>query len=198
MIREHGTPDRTGGHSSEEGKYELAELEVVVELCLFSLVQMTHRQAPTPLQLKQRLVAILKHPSPTVNPQVIAKEILRAFRPLYRTTNSPVVATPDSLSPLEKELDKKCDINQVRVLLYSLLYGPYADSPLQRQILQTKALRDLLEETFEYCPNYNDFESKLTILTHCLEMTDGLNRAFKAILVSFYRYYSTNKSLKQS
>ncbi|NEQ50231.1 MAG: hypothetical protein F6K11_08885 [Leptolyngbya sp. SIO3F4] len=160
---------------------------------LLSLVQMTHRQSPTPLQLKQHLIAILKHQSSQAGAQIIAREILRAFRPLYRTAATPVVTTPDSLSPLEQELSQKCDINQVRVLLYSVLYGPYANSPLQQQILQAKTLRDLLQETFEYCPTYSDFESKLTILAHCLETSDGLNRALKVMLVSLYRYYSKDK-----
>ena len=160
---------------------------------LLSLVQMTHRQAPTPLQLKQHLINILKNQSSQANAQIIAREILRAFRPLYRTAEAPVVTTPDSLSPLEQELTEKCDVNQVRILLYSILYGPYADSPLQRQILRTKDLRDLLQETFEYCTTYGDFESKLTIIAHCLETSDGLNRALKVMLVSIYRYYSKDK-----
>ncbi|MGD1853317.1 MAG: hypothetical protein ACFB2W_03620 [Leptolyngbyaceae cyanobacterium] len=160
---------------------------------LLSLVQMTHRQSPTPSELKQRLVDVLKHQPTRASTQIIAREILRAFRPLYRTTAMPVVATPDSLSPLEQELTQKCDINQVRVLLYSVLYGPYANSPLQQQIFHTKTLRDLLQETFEYCPTYSDFESKLTILAHCLETSDGLNRALKVMLVSLYRYYTKDK-----
>ena len=119
---------------------------------------------------------------------------MRAFRPLYVSRSAPVVTTPDSLSVLEQELAEKCDPDQVRVLLYSILYGPYADSPLQQQILRTKTLRDLLEETFDYCTTYSDFESKLTILAHCLETTDGLNRALKVMLISLYRYYSSDKS----
>ncbi len=160
---------------------------------LLSLVQMAHRHAPTPLQLKQHLLAVIKHQSSLANCQIIAREILRAFRPLYITGTAPVVTTPDSLSTLEQELSQKCDINQVRVLLYSILYGPYADSPLQRQILQTKTLRTLLQATFEYCPTYGDFESKLTILAHCLETSDGINRALKVMLVSLYRYYTRDK-----
>ena len=114
---------------------------------LLSLVQLAHRQAPTPLQLKQRLVDILKNQPSPAKSQAIAKQILRAFRPLYTTGPTPVVTTPDSLTKLEQELSKKCDADQVRVLLYSILYGPYADSPLQRQILHTKTLRDQLQET---------------------------------------------------
>lgn len=164
---------------------------------LLSLVQLAHRQSPTPLQLKQHLVEILRNqPSPTKS-QVIAREILRAFRPLYATGPSPVVTTPDSLTTLEHELSKKCDADKVRVLLYSILYGPYADSPLQRKILQTKTLRDLLQETFDYCPTYGDFESKLTILAHCLETSDELNRALKVMLVSLYRYYTKDKNLSK-
>lgn len=163
---------------------------------LLSLVQMTHRHAPTPMQLKQRMVNVLKHQSSQSSTQIIAREILRAFRPLYRVTASPVAATPDRLTSLEQELAAKCDVNQVRVLLYSVLYGPYADSPLQRQILRNKTLRDLLQETFDYCPNYSDFESKLTILAHCLETSDQLNRALKVILVALYRYYSEEKKAR--
>ena len=162
---------------------------------LLSLIQLAHRRAPTPLELKQNLLGILKHQSSLTSAQLIAKQILRAFRPLYVTAPAPVVTTPDSLTSLEQELTQKCDTNQVRVLLYSVLYGPYADSPLQRQILQTKTLRDLLEETFDYCHTYSDFESKLTILAHCLETSDGLNRALKVMLVSLYRYYTSNKSV---
>ncbi|MFG6105855.1 hypothetical protein U2F10_26650 [Leptothoe sp. EHU-05/26/07-4] len=165
---------------------------------LLSLVQLAHRQAPTPLELKQRLLGILKHqrhlPSFT-HSQIVARQILRAFRSLYVTGPAPVVTTPDSLTTLEQALSSKCDPDKVRVLLYSILYGPYADSPLQRQILQAKTLRDLLEETFDYCPTYGDFESKLTILAHCLETSDGLNRALKVMLVSLYRYYTKDKKL---
>ncbi len=160
---------------------------------LLSLVQLAHRQAPTPLDLKQNLVNILKHQSSLVSAQIIARQILRAFRPLYAMAPTPVVTTPDRLTALETELTQKCDTSQVRVLLYSILYGPYADSPLQRQILQTKTLRDLLEETFDYCSTYSDFESKLTILAHCLETSDELNRALKVMLVSLYRYYANQK-----
>lgn len=39
MVREHGAPDGTGGHGGEESEGELAELEVVMELRLFGLVQ---------------------------------------------------------------------------------------------------------------------------------------------------------------
>ncbi|MEM7065095.1 MAG: hypothetical protein AAF572_18295 [Cyanobacteria bacterium P01_B01_bin.77] len=160
---------------------------------LMSLVQLAHRQSPTPLQLKQHLVAIVKTQSSPVNAQGVARQILRAFRPLYSPSTVPVVTTPDSLGILEQELSQKCDVSQVRVLLYSILYGPYADSPLQRQILRSKTLRDLLQETFEYCPTYTDFESKLTILAHCLETSDGINRALKVMLVGLYRYYARGK-----
>lgn len=160
---------------------------------LLSLVQIAHRQAPTPLQLKQRLVAIVRTQASPAKAQATARQILRAFRPLYSTGTVPVVTTPDSLSILEQELGQKCDVNQVRVLLYSILYGPYADSPLQRQILRSKTLRDLLQETFEYCPTYTDFESKLTILAHCVETSDGINRALKVMLVALYRYYTNSK-----
>ncbi len=161
---------------------------------LLSLVQSAHRQAPTPLQLKQHLMAILKNQSSPAQSQAIARTILRAFRPLYISANTPpVVTSPDSLTTLEQELAQKCDVHQVRVLLYSILYGPYADSPLQREILRTKTLRALLQETFEYCPTYGDFESKLTILAHCLETSDGINRALKVMLVSLYRYYTKDK-----
>lgn len=163
---------------------------------LLSLVQMAHRRAPTPLQLKQHLMEIIKHQSSQAAAQAIARQILRAFRPLYVADRAPVVTTPDSLSLLEQELAQKCDVNQVRVLLYSILYGPYADSPLQRQILQSKTLRDLLEETFEYCTTYSDFESKLTILAHCVETSDGINRALKVMLVAIYRYYTRDKGAK--
>ncbi|MEL6228989.1 MAG: hypothetical protein AAFR24_03670 [Cyanobacteria bacterium J06627_3] len=166
---------------------------------LMSLVQMVHRQAPTPLQLKQHLMSILKHQSSQAQSQIIAREILRAFRPLYISASmEPVVTSPDSLTTLEQELAQKCDVNQVRVLLYSILYGPYADSPLQREILRTKTLRDLLQETFDYCHSYGDFESKLTILAHCLETSDGINRALKVMLVSLYRYYTKDKQPGQN
>lgn len=161
---------------------------------LLSLVQLAHRQAPTPLQLKQQLIAIVKTQVSPANAQIVARQILRAFRSLYSTGPAPVVTTPDSLSILEQELSQRCDVNQVRVLLYSILYGPYADSPLQRQILQSKTLRDLLQETFEYCTTYSDFESKLTILAHCVETSDGINRALKVMLVALYRYYTRDKS----
>ncbi|MEM6255866.1 MAG: hypothetical protein AAF821_23380 [Cyanobacteria bacterium P01_D01_bin.156] len=162
---------------------------------LLSLVQLAHRQAPTPLQLKQNLLAITRNQTSPAKAQLVARKILRAFRPLYVVAPAkPVVTTPDSLTLLERELSEKCDPNQVRVLLYSILYGPYADSPLQRQILQGKSLRNLLEETFEYCTTYGDFESKLTILAHCLKTTDGINRALKVMLVSLYRYYSKNRT----
>ena len=161
---------------------------------LMSLVQMVHRQAPTPLQLKQHLMSILKHQSSQTQSQIIAREILRAFRPLYISANrAPVVTSPDSLTTLEQELAQKCDVYQVRVLLYSILYGPYADSPLQREILRTKTLLDLLKETYDYGHTYGDIESKLTILAHCLETSDGINRALKVMLVSLYRYYTRDK-----
>ncbi|MEM9804878.1 MAG: hypothetical protein AAF959_06325 [Cyanobacteria bacterium P01_D01_bin.56] len=161
---------------------------------LLSLIQLAHRRAPTPLQLKRNLLAITRNQASPAKAQGIARQILRAFRPLYAMGPKPVVTTPDSLTLLEQELSEKCDANQVRVLLYSVLYGPYADSPLQRQILQSKSLRDLLEETFDYCTTYSDFESKLTILAHCLETSDGINRALKVMLVSLYRYYTDNRS----
>lgn len=160
---------------------------------LLSLVQIAHRQAPTPLDLKQRLIAVVKTQASAAQAQGVARQILRAFRPLYSPSTVPIATTPDSLSILEQELSQKCDINQVRVLLYSILYGPYADSPLQRQILRSKTLRDLLQETFEYCSTYTDFESKLTILAHCLETSDGINRALKVMLVALYRYYTRSK-----
>lgn len=160
---------------------------------LLSLVQLAHRQSPTPLQLKQNLLEITRHQSSPAKAQLIARQILRAFRPLYALGATSVVTTPDSLTLLEQELADKCDTHQVRILLYSILYGPYANSPLQRQILQTKTLRDLLEETFDYCNSYSDFESKLTILAHCLETSDGINRALKVMLVSIYRYYTRDQ-----
>ncbi len=163
---------------------------------LLSLVHLTHRQAPTFLDLKQNLLDILNNQASLTNSQTISRQILRAFQPLYAASNPrPVTAAPDRLTILEQNLAQKCDADKVRVLLYSILYGPYADSPLQRQILQTKSLRDLLQETFEYCPTYGDFESKLTILAHCLETSDGLNRALKVMLVELYRYYSTAKKI---
>lgn len=162
---------------------------------LLSLVQLAHRQAPTLPDLKRNLIQIVKHQPSLENSQAVARQILKAFRPLYATDPPPTPTNPDSLTPLEHELSNKCDTNQVRVLLYSILYGPYADSPLQRQILKTKTLRDLLYETFDYCPTYGDFESKLTILAHCLETSDSLNRALKVMLVSLYRHYTKDNHL---
>ena len=168
------------------GRYNPEVDDRAVDTDLLSLVQTAHQRAFTPIRLRQNLFTVLRPYSSSSAARRVANVIWKAFQPLY---DMPITASPSDLAMLESKLVHSCEGDHVKILLYSILYGPYADSPQQRILMASKSLRGLLKDAIEYCPSYKDFESKLTILSHCIDTSDAICHTIKTMLTVFHSYY---------
>ncbi|MDJ0708452.1 MAG: adenylate/guanylate cyclase domain-containing protein [Leptolyngbyaceae cyanobacterium MO_188.B28] len=93
------------------------------------------------------------------------------------------------LFELRLEIMKYTNPLRAKILLFSGLYSPFTFSRQDWLALKSKTLEDLLREFFEYCQTVSDLESKLTIISHCLENSDENEQVLKALLQAMKPYY---------
>ncbi|MEL6230218.1 MAG: adenylate/guanylate cyclase domain-containing protein [Cyanobacteria bacterium J06627_3] len=94
------------------------------------------------------------------------------------------------LFELRLDIIKYCNPLRAKILLHSTLYSPFAGSSQEWSLLRSKTLEDFLREVFNYCPSFQDLESKLSIIVHCLEDTDENEPVVTAILNAVKPYYA--------
>ena len=93
------------------------------------------------------------------------------------------------LFELRLDIIKYCNPLRAKILLYSTLQSPFTGSPVEWAVLRNKTLEDFLREAFEYCPTFSDLESKLTIISHCLDDPNENEPVISAILMAIEPYY---------
>ena len=93
------------------------------------------------------------------------------------------------LFELRLDIIKYCNPLRVKILLHSTLYSPFTGSSQEWSLLRSKTLEDFLREVFTYCSSFQDLESKLSIIVHCLEDTDDNEPVVNAILKAIKPYY---------
>ena len=94
------------------------------------------------------------------------------------------------LFELRLDIIKYCNPLRAKILLHSTLYSPFTGSSQEWSLLRSKTLEDFLREVFNYCPSFQDLESKLSIIVHCLEDTDDYEPVVTAILNAIKPYYT--------
>jgi adenylate cyclase len=94
-----------------------------------------------------------------------------SHHPLNQSASEPQDIFKDRSDLFELRFDilKVCNPLRAKILLLSVLKGPFSNSPQDWSMLRAKTLDDLLREVFDYCPTFDDLEGKLSILTHCLD-----------------------------
>lgn len=94
-----------------------------------------------------------------------------------------------NLYSLRLEIMRYTNPLRAKILLLSTVRSPFAFTPQDWLTLKTKTLDELLQETFTYCTSYADLESKLTIISHCLENADDNAQAASTILKAMKPFY---------
>ncbi len=94
------------------------------------------------------------------------------------------------LFELRLDIIKYCNPLRAKILLHSTLYSPFTGSSQEWSLLRSKTLEDFLREVFNYCPSFEDLESKLSIIVHCLEDSDDNEPVVTAILKAIKPYYA--------
>lgn len=85
-----------------------------------------------------------------------------------QTTTSRLPRSRLSLFDLRIEILQYANPLRAKILLFSCLHGPFGYTSQDWYSLRQRTLDDLLQDTFDYCPTFNDLDSKLTIIAHCL------------------------------
>ena len=94
------------------------------------------------------------------------------------------------LFELRLDIIKYCNPLRAKILLHSTLYSPFTGSSQEWSLLRSKTLEDFLREVFNYCSSFQDLESKLSIIVHCLDDTDENEPVVTAILNAIKPYYA--------
>ncbi|MBT9315284.1 adenylate/guanylate cyclase domain-containing protein [Leptothoe spongobia] len=94
------------------------------------------------------------------------------------------------LFELRLDIIKYCNPLRAKILLHSTLYSPFTGSSQEWSLLRSKTLEDFLREVFNYCSSFQDLESKLSIIVHCLEDTDENEPVVTSILNAIKPYYA--------
>ncbi|MEM9906173.1 MAG: adenylate/guanylate cyclase domain-containing protein [Cyanobacteria bacterium P01_D01_bin.44] len=138
--------------------------------------------------------------SPPLPPTSPNNTIARAAAPRTQTSTPlsvAVIKERTDLFDLRLEISKYCNPLRAKILLHSVLYGPFGYSTQEWSSLKTKTLDDLLKEIFEYCPDFTDLESKLVIIAHCLEDVAEAEKVSSAIATAIKGYYPPAKSKRK-
>lgn len=117
--------------------------------------------------------------------------------PAVASTESVVAAKPRdraNIYNLRLEIMRYTNPLRAKILLLSTLNGPFTFSQQDWIVLKSKALDDLVQDVFEYCSNYADLESKLTIMSHCVENAEESTQTAGVILKAMRPFYPLAKS----
>ncbi|WP_187329279.1 adenylate/guanylate cyclase domain-containing protein [Halomicronema hongdechloris] len=99
-----------------------------------------------------------------------------------------------SLVDLRAEIMKYTNPLRAKILLLSSLRGPFGFTQQDWLVLKSKTLDDLLQGMFNYCPSLADLESKLTIISRCLDNEDENAQVASALLQAMKPYYTSEES----
>ena len=121
--------------------------------------------------------------------QAIAEPLPTLISDISSQASDKAAKDRSDLFELRLEIMKYTNPLQAKILLFSSLYSPFSFSKQDWSALKSKTLEDLLREFFEYCQTVADLESKLTIMSHCLDNPDENNQVAKAILQAMKPYY---------
>ncbi len=108
-------------------------------------------------------------------------------------TADPSITSPrdrTNLFALRLEIMRYTNPLRAKILLLSTIRSPFTFTPHDWRLLKAQTLNNLLEETFQYCPNFADLEGKLTIIASCLDNHHANTQAAGAILQAMKPYYS--------
>jgi class 3 adenylate cyclase len=221
----HGTPLKQLLYWLCSGVWETSP-ERLTQLDTRVLVARLHQLAPTCRHLKYRLHYFLQKVNSRRPYKTLAQSLFKQLAALYsqnststpesaaNLTDTPTpakAAAPDpssgpstapllknrrDLSELQQAITQSCDLTQAKILLHSVLYGPFSYSQQDWHRLQNKSLDSLLHETFNYCPTIEDVDGKLTILSHCLPNPSENALVVNAILAAIRDYYPPAKPPK--
>jgi adenylate cyclase len=100
-----------------------------------------------------------------------------------------------SLFDLRIEIMQYTNPLKAKILLMSCLHGPFGYTSQDWYSLRQRTLDDLLQETFNYCPTFNDLDSKLTIIAHCLDPHDENAQIAATIAQAMKPYYPEDPDL---
>jgi adenylate cyclase len=97
------------------------------------------------------------------------------------------------LFELRLDIIKYCNPLRAKILLFSVLNGPFSGSSRELSALKSQTLEDLLRQIFDYCPTLEDLDSKLTILSHCIDDPEASHQVISAITNAIQSYYPSSK-----
>lgn len=111
----------------------------------------------------------------------------------------PTVKDRSNLFELRLDIVKYCNPLRAKILIFSVLNGPFSGSAREWSALKAQTLDDLLSKVFDYCSTLDDLESKLTILSHCIDDPEASAQVISAITNAIKDYYppSKPKAVKQ-
>ena len=137
-------------------------------------------------------------PTPLPAPQPSSKDLV--FEDGY--PSHCLARSRANLYDLRQEIMRYTNPLRAKILLYSCLHGPFGFSRQDWTALRAYTLEQLLRESFDYCSNFEDLSSKLTIITHCLDNAEENRQVADAIIQAMKPYYvslgSANGTLPQN
>jgi adenylate cyclase len=138
----------------------------------------------------------IAYPDPRSTP---ASSAASAAPPRGRDGQRPVLEDPRAnLFALRLEIMRYTSPLRAKILLLSTIRSPFTFSHQDWLTLKEKTLDDLIRDIFHYCPTFQDLESKLTIISHCLDNTHENTQAAGAILQAMKPYYPSAPSASTS
>ncbi|MEO0538222.1 MAG: adenylate/guanylate cyclase domain-containing protein [Cyanobacteria bacterium P01_A01_bin.123] len=105
-----------------------------------------------------------------------------------RATSTPV-KDRTNLFDLRLEIMRYTNPLRAKLLLYSCLHGPFGFAPPDWSYLRSQTIDDLVRGVFDYCETFDDLESKLEIIAHCLGENDENTQVAGALSQAMKPYY---------
>ena len=98
-----------------------------------------------------------------------------------------------NLFNLRLEIMRYTNPLRAKILLLSTVRSPFTFTQQDWITLKSKTLDDLVQDVFEYCSSYADLESKLIIMSHCVDNTEENTQTVGAILQAMRPFYPTTQ-----
>lgn len=102
-------------------------------------------------------------------------------------------ASRDDLYNLRLEIMRYANPLRTKILLYSCLHGPFSFNHQDWFTLKKQTLEELLRAIFDYCPSFDDLDSKLNIISHCLDNAEENAQVASIIARAMKPYYLESK-----
>lgn len=110
---------------------------------------------------------------------------------ISRSAKSTPVKDRTNLFDLRLDIMRYTNPLRAKLLLYSCLHGPFGFGQQDWSTLRAQTIDDLVREVFDYCETYDDLESKLDIIAHCLGENDENTQVAGALAQAMKPYYPT-------